>query len=598
MTASATPSSSSSSSSSPAAVALTPVVEQEIAKFQNTLDLLAQGAIDADKVFKPYRLVHGIYGQRQQGENQMVRIKLKYGVCTPAQMRVLADLSEELTNGISHITTRQAIQYHFVQLSDVPGMMRRLEEVGMTTREACGNAVRAVVGSPNAGTRIDEPFAIEPYAEAVYQHFLRGPFSSNLPRKFKIGFGASDQDILAQVNLQDIGAMGVIKDGRLGFRILAAGGLGSSPQAPIQLYECLPRDRLIPVCEAILRLFHKHGDRTNRAKARLKFVLRKHGDDGFRKLFEECLAEVDKDGITGKILPDTLPPAKPSVIPLDIGSAEERSWRKWNVKPHRENGLAVVSVCVPRGDLPATQLRALADITEQYSQGDARTTNDQNVVLRRVKLADLSAVFTALTALGYARKAHTLVDVVSCPGASTCQLGITLSKNLGRELEQGLAALNDERVLQAHINISGCPNSCGQHHIGTIGLHGAASKIGDKLVPHYVLMVGGADEGNRIQFASMVARIPARKVATTILALAGWYVAERGATESFVHYLRRINGDGLEKDAAKLVKAALKERLLPIFSYKEGELTAADLHDLGSEKLFSLDEIGAGECMS
>jgi sulfite reductase beta subunit-like hemoprotein len=577
---------------------LSPVVEQEIAKFQNTLDLLSQGAIDPDKEFKPYRLVHGIYGQRQQGENQMVRIKLKYGKVDASQMRALADCSETLTNGISHITTRQAIQYHFVQLSDVPTMMRRLEEVGLTTREACGNAVRAVVGSPNAGTRSDEPFAIEPYAEAVFQHFLRGPLSSSLPRKFKIGFGASDADILAQVNLQDIGAMGVVKNGKLGFRILAAGGLGSSPQAPIELYDCLPRERLIPVCEAILRLFHKHGDRTNRAKARLKFVLRSKGDAGFRALFEECLKEVDAEGITGQVLPDTLPPAKPSVIPLDVGSAEEKSFRKWNVKAHRENGLAVVSACIPRGDLPAKQLRALADITERYSQNDARTTNDQNVLLRRVKISDLSAVFQALQELGYARKAHTLVDVVSCPGASTCQLGITLSKNLGRELEQGLAALNDERVLQAHINISGCPNSCGQHHIGTIGLHGAASKVGDKLVPHYVLMVGGADEGTRIQFASTVARIPARKVAPTILALAGWYVAERTGDESFVHYLRRINGDGLEKDAAKAVKAKLKERLLPIFAYKEGELTEADLRDLGSEKLFSLDEIGAGECMS
>src|SRR4051812_22355140 len=248
-----------------APVKLPDVVEQELAKFKNTLDLLHQGAIDADKVFKPFRLVHGVYGQRQQGENQMVRIKLKYGKVTPNQMRVLASTSEKFTNGISHITTRQAIQFHYIQLNDTPLLMRMLEECGLTTREACGNAVRAVVGSPLAGTLSDEPFAVEPYAEAVFQHFLRGPLSSSLPRKFKIGFGGSDADPLAQVNIQDVGATAVVKDGKQGFRIVAAGGLGSTPQAPIKLYDCLDKAELIPVCEAVVRVHHKYGDRQNRA---------------------------------------------------------------------------------------------------------------------------------------------------------------------------------------------------------------------------------------------------------------------------------------------------------------------------------------------
>ncbi|MBA2481491.1 MAG: nitrite/sulfite reductase [Planctomycetes bacterium] len=582
-----------------AANALPDVVEKELSHFQNTLDLLHKGAIDGDKVFKPFRLVHGIYGQRQQGESQMVRIKLKYGMVDPKQMRVLADTSEKFTNGISHITTRQAIQFHFVPLNDTPSLMRSLEECGLTTREACGNAVRAVVGSPLAGTRTDEPFAIEPYAEAVFQHFLRGPLSSTLPRKFKIGFGGSDADPLAQVNIQDVGATAVVKDGKQGFRVVAAGGLGATPQAPIKLYDCLDKAELVPVCEAVVRVHHKYGDRQNRAKARLKFVLRQKGDEGFRALFEEQLAAVKAEGIRGTLLPDTLPPANPTAIPLDVGSAEERAWRKWNVRSHREAGLAVVSVCIRRGDIPAKEMRILADLAEKYAGSEVRSTNDQNLIFRRVKIADLSALHTELAKLGYTRKAHSLIDVVSCPGASTCQLGITLSKNLGRELEEALTKIGeDERIMQAHINISGCPNSCGQHHIGTIGLHGAASKIGDKLVPHYVLMIGGGDEGDKVTFGSMIARIPARKVVETITALATWYKAERSATESFVQYLRRINGDGQEKDAAKALKAKLKERLTPIFAYKEGELTEKDLHDLGSDRLFTLDELGAGECMS
>jgi ferredoxin-nitrite reductase/sulfite reductase (ferredoxin) len=577
---------------------LSPVVEAEIAKYTNTLDLLKAGAIDPDKEFRPYRLVHGVYGQRQGGENQMVRVKLKYGIVTPNQMRVLADVSEKYSNGISHITTRQAIQYHYVQLGDTPAVLRALEESGLTTREACGNAVRSVVGSPNAGTLADEPFSTDPYAEAVFQHFLRGPRSATLPRKFKIGFSGSDHDWLAQINIQDIGITAVVVDGVEGFRIVAAGALGATPQLPLKLYDCLPKDRLIPVCDALVRVHHQYGDRQNRAKARLKFVLRTHGPEGFRKLFEEKLAEVDAEGIRGAALPDRLPAAAPTPIPA-VADAREQAWRDANVRAHREAGLAVVSITIPRGDLPAARLRTLADLSEFFSQGDARTTNDQDVVFRRVRHADLGKLFAELDKLGYAKPAHSLVDVVSCPGASTCQLGITLSKNLAIELETELAKINaDARTLHSRINLSGCPNSCGQHHIGTIGLHGASSKIGDKMVPHYVLFVGGGDEGAQIHHGAMIARIPARKVAKTVATLAEWYQQERTATETFAQYLRRLAGMGQDKAAASAAKAALKERLTPLFAYKDGEFSEADLHDLGSDKLFSLDELGAGECMA
>ncbi len=579
-------------------VKLPDIVEQELAKYQNTVDLLNQGAIDADKVFKPYRLVHGVYGQRQQGENQMVRIKLKYGMITPNQMRVLADTSERYTNGISHITTRQAVQYHYIKLNDTPKLLRDLENCGLTTREACGNAVRAVCGSPNTGTRMDEPFACEPYAEVIFQHFLRGPLSASLPRKFKIALAGSDRDPLQQVNIQDVGAMAVKVNGVEGFRVLAAAGLGSSPQAPIKLYDCLPKDQLLEVCDALVRVHHKYGDRENRAKARLKFVLRKHGDEGFRKLFEECLAEAKAAGVKGKMLPDTLPAAKPTPIPAVAGA--EGEWRKHNVRSHREAGYAVISLCIPRGDVPAKEMRILADLAEKYAEGDVRSTNDQNLLFRRVKIEQLSGLYQEMVKLGYHRKAHSLVDVVSCPGASTCQLGITLSKNLAQELEKTLAeVVVDERLMRdSRINISGCPNSCGQHHIGTIGFHGAASKIGDKLVPHYVLMIGGGDEGEQVHHAAMICRIPARKIVPVVKALTGWYQAERQGDESFAQYLRRMAGAGLDKAAARTAKEALKARILPLCSYADGALTEADLHDLGSDKLFSLDELGAGECMS
>ncbi len=577
--------------------ALTHEVEAELTRYQSTIDLLNAKAIDADKVFKPFRLVHGVYGQRQGGTNQMVRIKLKYGVMNPAQMRALADCAEKWSNGISHITTRQAIQYHYVQLDSTPALLRALEDVGLTTREACGNAVRAVCGSPNAGTRSDEPFNTDPYAEAVFRHFLRGKYSANLPRKFKIALAGSDADPLQQVNIQDIGITAVVKDGQEGFRIRAGGGLGAMPVAPVTLYECLPKQELIPVCEALVRVHHRHGDRQNRAKARLKFVLKNKGEEGFRKLFEECLAEVHLEGLGGRVLPDRLPAANPTAIPTAAG--DEGAWRKVNVRSHREAGLAVVSLAIPRGDIPAKEMRILADLAEQYSQGDARTTNDQNVLFRRVRIEDLAALYAALKPLGYTGQAHTLVDVVSCPGASTCQLGITLSKNMAKELEARLLEINaDERSLDGRINISGCPNSCGQHHIGTIGLHGAAAKIGDKLVPHYVLLVGGGDEGAKIHHATMVARIPARKMPAVVAELVKMYQAERTGTETLAQYLRRIVGAGLERPAASAAKAALKAKLDPICAIKADELGDSDLRDIGADKLFSLDELGAGECMA
>ncbi|MCS6971077.1 MAG: nitrite/sulfite reductase [Planctomycetota bacterium] len=574
------------------------VVERELAKYASTIAALHAGAIDPDKEFKPFRLVHGVYGQRQGGFNQMVRIKLAYGKVTPQQLRVLAAASERFTNGIVHITTRQAVQLHFVQLDDTPALLRMVEEAGLTTREACGNAIRNVVASPNAGTLVDEPFAIEPYAEAIFRHFLRGPRSSTLPRKFKIGMSGSDRDPLQQVNIQDIGITALVRDGQPGFRIVAGGGLGSLPVAPCLVAPFVPREDLIPWCEAIVRVHHKHGDRQNRARARLKFVLKARGEDGFRALIAEELAGVRAEGIAGRVLPDALPPPQPTPIPPAEG--EEGRWRRHNCRPHREAGLAVVSVCVPRGDLSAAQLRALADLAEQLSAGDVRTTNDQNLLLRRVPIGKLEAVYRALGELDLARPAHVFTDVVSCPGASTCQLGITLSKNLARELEQRLAACGiDPLCIGGRINISGCPNSCGQHHIGTIGLHGAAAKIGDRLVPHYLLLVGGADEGARVHHAIPICRIPARKVVEVIGELARWYLAERrGPDESFSAWLRRQAGADLDKDAAKRAREAFKARIEPLCAIRPEALQESDLRDIGAERLFSLDELGTGECMS
>ena len=577
----------------------TPVVE-ELKKYRNTLEALEAGKIDRDKDFRPYRLVHGIYGQRADGFGQMIRIKLLWGHLTPSMMRCLADISSKHGHGVLHITTRQAIQVHFIPLDATPEIMETLENNDMTTREACGNAVRGVVCSPYSATMADEPFNVQPYAKQVFEHFLRGPRSADLPRKFKIGLAASYDDPQAFNNIQDIGILAVEKDGKQGFRIRAGGALGSSPQAPIELYDCLDKEELIPVCDAILRIHHKYGDRQNRAKARLKFVLREHGDDGFRKLFEEQLAEVKAEGITGAALDDAFAvAAAPSDIPK-VDDAAEQAWRHYSVRPHREAGHAVVAIHIPLGDIPFEQMRQFANLAEDYTGEDVAVSVDQNLYFRKVKIERLSDLYKELGQIGFNQPANTMLDVLSCPGASTCQLGITYSKNMAKDLGEKLAEINaDDSIMTTRIRISGCPNSCGQHHVGNIGLHGAAAKIGDKLVPHYVLLVGGGDEVAQVHHANMIARIPAKKVVDAIGALSEWYQAEKQGDEDFTGYLRRMSGAHLEdKKEARKVRKVLKERLLPICAVPDEDFDESLLYDIGSDKLFNLDDIGAGECMS
>ncbi|NRA39173.1 MAG: nitrite/sulfite reductase [Planctomycetes bacterium] len=575
-------------------------VIEDLSKYKSMVEALEDGSVDRDKEFKPYRLVHGIYGQRQDGFGQMIRIKLKWGRLNPSMMRCLADISSRSGSGILHITTRQAIQVHFIPLEDTVWIREDLEKHEMTSREACGNAVRGVVCSPLSGTLDDEPFDCQPYAEQVFDHFLRGPRSADLPRKFKIALTASYKDTQAFNNIQDIGVLAVEKDGKQGFRIRAAGALGSSPQAPIELYDCLAKEDLIPVCDAILRVHHKYGDRQNRARARLKFVLRDHGDEGFIKLFEEQLAEVRAEGIAGAVLEDAFASAaNPSEIP-SVADADEQKWRTFSVTPHRDAGYAVVAINTPLGDITADQMPVFADLSEKFTDGDVAVSVDQNLYFRRVAIDKISELYQELVTFGFSKPANTILDVLSCPGASTCQLGITYSKNMAAELADKLVEIGaNENVMRARIKMSGCPNSCGQHHIGNIGLHGAAAKIGDKLVPHYVLLVGGEDSVEAVHHANMVARIPAKKVVDAIGALAAWYTDEGQDDETFAQYLRRISGANVEdKKEGRKIRKALRERLTPIYDIDPSSMDESFLYDIGKDSVFNMDDIGAGECMS
>jgi sulfite reductase (ferredoxin) len=594
-------------------------LQTEIDRFETAAKKFLAGEIDPD-VFKRFRLKQGIYGQRQPGV-QMVRIKIPFGDIDSAQLRAIAHVSEIHATGISHLTTRQDIQLHFVKLEQTPALLRALAAVGLTTREACGNTVRNVTACPMAGVCRDELFDVTPYALATSGFFLRHPITEDLPRKFKIAFSGCAHDC-AMTAIHDIGVTaasnGAPGSETLGFRVTVGGGLGPSPKRPYLLEEWIPPTELLPLCEAVLRVFSRFGNRKNRSLARLKFVLEKIGFETFYRLYREELQIVNSSRPTA--LPDALRTiAKQSnlaplpLLPLTTGrsngsrhtvssgngrttiesTADHRDWSAWraqNVLPQRQPGLYAVQVRLILGDIAGPALRAFADIADRFAQGRSRITIQQNFLLRDVQESALPALHAALAGHDLARPgAERIGDVVACPGTASCGLGITASKGLGRaiteRLERDDQSADDLRSIS--IKVSGCPNSCAQHHIATIGFHGIAHKIGGRLLPAYQLHLGGRITGQGVQFGQVFGlKFPAKRVPEVIQQLITLYRAGRRPEESFLDYVDRTG------------KSALQQALTP-FTTPSGESTDDGLfHDWDDDGDYSMDEIGAGECAS
>jgi sulfite reductase (NADPH) hemoprotein beta-component len=313
---------------------------KDIDDFVSMLERFERAEIGPE-AFRAFRLLRGVYGQRQDGF-QMLRVKIPFGQLGRTQLDALADVADRFSRGFGHVTTRQNVQFHFLKMADVEAAMRHLDDAGLTTREACGNSVRNVTACEHAGITGDAPFDVTPYAEALVRLFLRHPLSSSLPRKFKIAFSGCSNDC-AKAHIHDLGFVARVKDGQHGFKVVCAGGLSSSPQAAITLHEFLPATAIGRVSEAILRLFNALGNRENKHRARLKYVLRKLGDDGFRAAYEKALAEVDAEAQSELQLPPTAartpaPPVQPEGAPLrapgTLRGAHPACWiRKTAVTP-------------------------------------------------------------------------------------------------------------------------------------------------------------------------------------------------------------------------------------------------------------------------
>lgn len=577
---------------------LAPETEAELNRFENEILLVETGESDPDD-FKRFRLENGVYGIRGSSDRHMIRLKIPFGRISPEQLRMVADLAEHHTpTGIGHLTTRQDIQLHNVLRADVPRVLRRIAEAGLTTREACGNTVRNVTACPYAGVSPGEAFDVTPYAEAVSAYFLRNPVNQNLPRKFKIAFEGCAEDH-ARVAIHDIGAVAKIRriGGRdeRGFHIYIAGGLGAQPRSADLLEEFTPADLLIPTSEAVIRVFDRFGERRperlHRMRARMKFLARTWGPDKLRRtiLAERRAILATRSGkmpthfcIREEEPPEV--PARPDTAPR-IELRRFDRWLRTNVSAQKQPGWKTVTIRCPLGDLSAQGLRRVASVAERYCGGRSRLTITQNIILRWVPDGLLPWVYDELHAAGLAEaEAEHLSDITRCPGADTCQIALTHSRGLAAELSRVVREFGSDDLLhEISIKISGCMNSCGQHHIADIGFYGAASEAGGHPLPEYIVMVGGHTAEGHAEFGRIAGKVPSRLAPEAARRILEHYVDRRRPGERFHQFNARLGPDPFQRLIEPLTAAPSWERQRELF------------FDLGSEETF-LAEVGVGEC--
>lgn len=601
-----------------------PDLAREIEIFEAQMELRKRGELD-EKIFAEQRLRRGAYGQRydngqrHDGVQQqtinfgrdltkgpetffdapgMIRIKIPFGGISAEQMEVMADLSEEYSVGNLHVTTRQDIQMHYIHIESTPDFFRRLAAVGITTREACGNAVRNVTACPYAGVCTDETFDVTPYAQALMKFLLGHPDTMDFGRKFKPAFSGCADHACGLVNMHDFGAIAKVKEvgGKQvrGFAVYVGGGLGAVPHDAKLFDEFVPEHELLPVAQAIARVFARLGEKKNRARARIKFVVAKLGIEKFREevlkekatmpfdprwkgLIEQFRGAMDDKPLhPGKALNGALPPN---------GFA---TWRTTNVYKQRQAGYVAAVVTLPLGDFSSWQARKLADVARKYCGDTIRATVDQNLLFRFVPEASIIEFYKDLVAIGVADPgAKTIVDVTACPGTDSCKLGISSSRGLAAELRKRLTQKNamlDEAIGKLHIKISGCFNSCGQHHISDIGFYGVARNVEGHSVPHFQVILGGQWTENAKSYGLAVAAIPSKNIPEVVDRVTARYARERAQGESFQAYIKRLG------------KRELKEMFDDLSEVPSHDVNPGIYQDWGDTREFTNGDRGKGEC--
>jgi sulfite reductase beta subunit-like hemoprotein len=537
-----------------------PIIEREFDDFDTQAEKFLVGETPTAE-FIGFRLKQGVYGQRQL-ERQMVRVKLPFGGINPEQLDAFADVVERyvpLRKG--HLTTRQNVQLHHVPLTDAAKLIREISLTGLSSREGCGNTIRNVTGDPWAGVCEDELFDPTPYVGAYVRYFVRNEVCQLMPRKFKTAFSATDEDI-AITGIHDGGFIPRIRDGRRGFEIRIGGGTSIMPRVAPTLYDFVGADdgEYLKVTEAVLRIFNRQDElRANRARARIKVLIDRVGIDAFREMVEEELrgdwvAQRDFDPAPLLFIHDEkagAPPARPEHATPNGDAREFERFVAANTRPQRQAGFVTVEVKVVRGDLTPEQFRGLAEIMRQHSGGCARTTVQQNLVLRWVRPESLYELWRALGELGLAGVGpRTIADIVSCPGTDSCKLGITSSMGLSAAIAERIdaMAIEDPLTRAVTIKMSGCPNGCGQHHIANIGFTGASIKLGARTVPAYIPHLAGNFEGGSVAMGQRLkSRLPAKRVPEAVERWLVHYQQERVQGEHFNAFVQRVGTASFEE---------------------------------------------------
>ena len=561
-----------------------PIVEKDIIELAQKIEQFKEGKLDEEK-FRSLRLARGVYGQRQQGV-QMIRIKIPYGKISSHQLRRISEVSDEYSRGRLHITTRQDVQIHYVDLNRTPELWAELERDNVTLREACGNTVRNVTASETAGFDIDEPFDVSPYADALFKFFLRNPICQEMGRKFKVSFSASDEDTGLSY-IHDLGFIAKIENNIRGFKVMVGGGLGSQPRHADTLYSFLPTDQIIPLMEGVLRVFDRHGERKSRSKARMKFLLKSIGLEAFRTLIETEQKAIEQQSVP--IDSNSFPLSSPVEIEAPkVEIKDKKTYEQWkltNLIPQKQAGYKAIGVKVLLGDFYTDKARALADLVETYAAGELRLTLRQNIVIPFVREDLIPVFYTELEKLGFTELGYNkAVDITACPGTDTCNLGISSSTGIARELETVIKTeypeyLNNKDLV---IKISGCMNACGQHNMANIGFQGMSIKTKNNLVaPALQVLLGGGNSGNGIgRFADKVIKVPSKRGPQALRIILDDYQLNSDQKTFYDYYT--VQG---EKYFYNLLKSVSDS----------SNLAADEYIDWGSKAAYK-KAIGVGEC--
>lgn len=566
---------------------INPDSKDDIVELESKIKAFRSEELDSEK-FRAYRLARGVYGQRQEGV-QMIRIKLPYGKVTPEQLTRIADISDRYASSNLHLTTRQDIQIHFVKLENSPKVWAELEEVGVTLREACGNTVRNITASALAGIDPNEPFDVTPYTHAHFEYFLRNPICQEMGRKFKMSFSSSTEDS-AFGYIHDLGFIPKIENGKRGFKVLIAGGLGAQPFMALTAYEFLPEDQIIPFTEAVIRVFDRYGERTKRHKARMKYLVHGIGLEPFMKLVEEERKGIKTQSFTYGFAKETPAPAHKTsfVTEKPVDAVKYDRWYKTNVFEQKQKGFYGVYVKQHLGDLASDGAREFAQVVKKFAADDIRITVNQSWLLKFVEHEEIPALFNALNKLGLAEPGFdSTADITACPGTDTCNLGISSSTGLSVAIEKMLLEEYPDIVFNRNIKIkiSGCMNACGQHTVGNIGFHGMSIKNGTQVLPAMQVMLGGGLEPDGTgSIADKIVKLPSKRCVEAVRLILNDYDQNTQEGEYFnAYYRRRIAED----------KMYFYKMLKPL-----AELTTIDNNDYidwGHNETY-VTEVGVGEC--